>query len=344
MAVQKQSFTPIMLQGSNHWKTVVLMDLDYNITKLNFDRFSEGFIPRLLFVRKKFSSEINKASLQRLYKKRRMISEADITPAELDKMLGNHLFKFFYKVLQQFARGSHNLGHDDLVYLGQDPNQLETARRQRASAGISDEESNRSNFHFDCTELLEVYYGVLEENAPFFVHEYLHYLMIGAHGDLNPFHLLRDLFAKSTQGVDDLRLLSRFYAQATRDGRSTVLKSYEANLYKLKNYLETRLTFTEEEVDNQTKALQSLKVHHRLPESGQFRKMSEAGRLAVKLKLNEVALPTLALKVAAHCKAVVEQLASELKQDRSRVAEVLADSQLIKDSGLGQLIKPLVDN
>lgn len=319
------------------------MDPDYNITKLNFDRFPEGFIPRLLFVRKKFSSEINKGYLQRLYKKRRMISENEITTSELNMMLGNHLFKFFYTVLQEYSQGSHRLAHEDLVYIGLDPNQVNVQRKQASKSVQGSREDKEPSYSFDCTELLEIYYGVLEENAPFFVQEYLHYLMIGAQGDLNPFHLLRDLFGKNAQGVDDLRLLVRFYAQAPRDGRSAVLKAYDAHLYKLESFLQTRLAFTEAEVAAQVKALAGLQQGQTLADSGRPRRLSEAARLAAKQRLNEVALPTLALKVAAHCRALADSLAADLKQDRARVAQVLAASPLILDSGLGQLIRALID-
>lgn len=338
-AVQKQSYTPIMLQGSNHWKTVVLMDPDYNITKLNFDRFPEGFIPRLLFVRKKFSSEINKGHLQRLYKKRRMITDADVTQFELTKMLGNNLFKFFYSCLQEFSHGSHKLTHEDKVYLGLDHQQARLKPEIDFKAPSDKKETENLSYQFDCTELLEVFFGVLEENAPFFVHEYLQFLMIGHNGNLNPFHLLRDLFTKNTQGIDDIRLLTRYYSQVPKEGRSMIMKAFEANLYKLKTFLDRKLTFT----DAEKQSFASL-VGTTNNSRHKQRRLSDARRLKSKLRLNEVALPTLALKVISHCKALIEQLSTELRQDRSRLADVLAASSLIQDSGLGQFVKGLVDS
>jgi hypothetical protein len=333
-----------MLQGSNHWKSVVLMDPDYNITKLNFDRFTEGFIPRLLFVRKKFSSEVNKAYLHRFYKKKRMITDKDITSDDLDKMLGNHLFKFFYKVLQQYSRGSNQLNHDNLVYLGLE-DKAHSENRKTLPRESNMEEKSSTTYKFNCTELLEVYYAVLEQNSPNFVYEYLQFFMIGAQGDLNPFSMLKEIYSKSVGGVEDLRLLTKFYTQTSKESRAGILKTYDENIYKLKSFLAHRLAFTEKETAIQATVLNSLRTNHSMPEvSSQFRKMSDFGKLAVKLKLNEVVLPTLALKVAANCRNVVDLLAADLKQDRRRVAEVLMDSQLIKDSGLGQFIRHLVDN
>ena len=333
-SVHKQNFTPILLQGSNHWKSVVLMDPDYNNTKFSFDRFTDGFIPRLLFVQKKFSAEINKKLIERVIRKKRLISERDIKAADLQKMFGNHLFKFFYKVLQLHARVGNSIDPDNLRYLGLEapkkgPENLEKAYQ----------------FDFDCNELFDVFYGVLESNKPFFVYEFLEFLMVDSHGNFNIFSMLRNLLMRDNGTIDDARLLIKFYSQSNKDGKS--VKNFESNLYKIKNKLHQQLKFNEREKKIVKNLVDNLRVKQRLPDPTEsFPKLSEYKAFTAKLKMNEVVLPTLLLKIANNCKSVKEQILSETRGssiDQWRISEIISENHLVKEYGLSQLILFLIE-
>lgn len=345
-AVLKQSYTPIMLQGSNHWKSAVLMDPDYNNTKFSFDKFTEGLIPRILFVRKKFSSEINKAYIQRFYKKRRMISEDDVKLADLEKMFGNHVFKFFYKVLQEYSRNQLDIGDDNRKYLGLDEKE-ETLAREQIQDGMGAVERSKEPYVFNYTELLEVCYAVLEENNPYFIYEYLQFLMIDARGGLNPFSLLNALYGKTARGTDDLRILSKYYSCTPKDQRILLLRNYDASIYRIKNQLGSLLKFTDREKELQRESMDHLRSFQTLHDATKHhRSMKDYHTLTAKLKLNEVVLPTLMLKVAANCRQVRDQLMKESKGQRAgsnRLSEIMAESQAVKDLGLSQLISHLLE-
>jgi hypothetical protein len=341
-AVQKLSQTPILLQGSSHWKSVALLDPDYNSTKFSFDRFTDSFVPRLLFVRKKFSSELNKKALERLIRKRRMVSEDEIKGADLQKLFGNHLFKFFYKVLQKYSRARGRLSEDNLRYLGVAGEQTEADGGSGAS-----EQRESEMYHFDCAELLDVYYSVLENNRPYFIYEYLQFLMIGPHGDFNLFATCRDLFGKELGAVEDIRLLTKFYSRAVRETKTTTLKSYEANIYKIGNELKQKLAFTAHEKAMVKHMVDSLRSKQRLPDVvGKFRRPSEYQRFVTKLKLGEVVLPTVMVKIVNDCRAVREQLCGEGKGrwDRQRLGAIMAENQLVREHGLADLIQTLIEN
>lgn len=345
-AVQKQSYTPIMLQGSNHWTSVILMDPDYNNTNFSFDKFTEGLIPRILFVRKKFSSEINKAYLHRFYKKRRMISEADVKASDLEKMFGNHVFKFFYKVLQEYSRNQMEIGDDNRRYLGLDV-MIEKIGLKKAQEDAEVIHPSREPYQFNYTELLEVCYAVLEGNNPYFIYEYLQYLMMDSRGGLNPFSLMNSLYRRSTRGTDDLRLLSKYYSCTPKDQRVLLLKNYDANIYRIKIKQGTLLQFTEAEKTILRDRLELLRSTHNLQDPTKCHKhLKDYQELVIKLKLNEVVLPTVMLKIANNCRQVRDQLLKDnkgLRAGSARLSEIMAESQTIKDLGLGQLISHLLD-
>jgi hypothetical protein len=115
---EKMSFTPILLQGSNYWRSAQVVDPDYCSLKFTFDKFTEGSISRLLFIKKKFSPEINKKFLERVIRKRKILAEEQISESDLDKMFGNHLFKFFYKVMNNYSRSHTRLSQELSLYLG----------------------------------------------------------------------------------------------------------------------------------------------------------------------------------------------------------------------------------
>ena len=333
-AVQKQSQAPILLQGSSHWKSVALLDNDYNITKFSFDKFTDGFIPRLLFVRKKFSSEINKKALERIIRKRKLVTEDDIKKADLEKMFGNHLFKFFYKILQEYSRAGGSLDEENLRYLGLGPESLTPMQATE-------------NYHFDCSELLDVVFGVLENNKPFFIYEYLQFLMIGPKGDYNLFATCKDIFQKDLSSIEDIRLLTKFYSQALKDSKQTTLKNYEASIYKIKNDLKHKILFTQHEKNIVRYTVDYLRAKQRLPDLvGRFKRPSDYRRFVTKLKLSEVVLPTVMLKIANDCRSVRDQLLTDPrgKFDQNRLTAIMAENQLVQEHGLADLIQTLVDN
>jgi len=330
-SVQKQNFTPILLQGSNHWKSLALMDPDYNITKFSFERFTDGFIPRLLFVQKKFSSDINKKLLERVIRKRRLVTEKDIKPADIHKMFGNHLFKFFYKILQLHSKSGNEVGEENLRYLG-----LEAATNTSSS--------NEEPYFFECNELLDVYYSVLEHNRPFFIFEYLEFLMVGAQSDFNLFSKFRNIFSKDATSLDDIRILTKFYSQSIKDGRT--IKNFESNIYKIKNFLKQQLKFTEKEKLVIKYIVDYLKAKQRLPDLvSKFKRVSEFRCFMVKLKLNEVVLPTLLLKIANNCRSVKEKILEDprVPNNHARITQIISENPLIKEYGLSDIISTLVE-
>lgn len=63
--VQKESVTPIMLQGADRWHRAEILDEDYHKLDFCFDKSFVKInnapvkIPRLLYIKKKFSDDIN---------------------------------------------------------------------------------------------------------------------------------------------------------------------------------------------------------------------------------------------------------------------------------------------
>jgi anaphase-promoting complex subunit 1 len=61
---KKENVTPIMLQGADKWHRAKILDEDYHNLDFCFDKGTLGVIPRLLYIKKKFSDDINIGELR----------------------------------------------------------------------------------------------------------------------------------------------------------------------------------------------------------------------------------------------------------------------------------------
>lgn len=355
--VQKNSSTPILLQGSSQWKSVNLTDPDYFDTRFSFERFVDGFIPRLLFVRKKFSAQINKKMLDRIISKRRMatdsilkIIKSGLKDSDLDKLFGGHMFKFFYKILRQHAcTPSGQISNEIRRYLGL--KELKIKEAQAAEQQVAG---------FDALELLEVMFLVLDNCRPFMIYEYLQFLMLSPSGVFGLFSMLRDLSSK--HGADNLnhvKILQAFYspnsmylaAKEHRDVRAQMLKNFEANLYKIDNFLKSQMSFTVPEIEAFKTIHESFTTRQRkFDVPSVFPHKHHFATYSSKLRYNNTALPSVVAKTLADCKAVQTKITTNSSKsaggwplDKSKLLQIISESPFIRDQGLTDFIKTLLD-
>jgi hypothetical protein len=312
-----------------------VVDPDYCSLKFTFDKFTEGFISRLLFIKKKFSPEINKKFLERVIRKRKILAEEQISQSDLDKMFGNHLFKFFYKVMNNYARSHKRLSPELSLYLGLTDEHHSNSDQEPGAEEV-----------FDSEALLEAYTSVLEKDKAYFIYEYLQFFMVNKNNGYNLFSIFKDIFSCNLNEINEVRTLLKYYKMVIRTNKSSSLKQYETNLYKIQNDLEKRITFSESEKTAQKQMLDSLRREHRMPDiTKKFRKMSEFKQFVMKQKLNEVVLPTVMLKVVNTVKVMKNEVLSQIggeQLDVAKMNQIIAENQIVKECGLSDLIETLV--
>ena len=355
--IQKTSSTPILLQGSSQWKSVNLTDPEYFDTRFSFERFVDGFIPRLLFVRKKFSPQINKKILDRIISKRKMATDSilrmvksGLKDSDLDKLFGNHMFKFFYKTLRLHG----------CTPSGQIDNQIRRYLGLRQLKAKEFEESQGDISGFDALELLEVMFLVLDSCRPFMIYEYLQFLMVSPSGEFGLFSMLRNLFSKyGSENLNNIRILQAFYSPTStylgskehKEARTQLIKSFESHLYKIENYLRQIMTFSATEVETFKMFQEAYGSKTRrtdvplmFPDKGEFT------RFVTKLKYNNTSLPSLVAKTLADCKSVVNKFVQGSSKppasqgsDKNKIVQIIAESPFIREQGMSDFIKTLLD-
>lgn len=355
--IQKTSSTPILLQGSSQWKSVNLTDPEYFDTRFSFERFVDGFIPRLLFVRKKFSPQINKKMLDRIISKRRMATDSilkliksGLKDTDLDKLFGGHMFKFFYKVLRQHAcTPGHEISNEIRRYLG-----LKELKNKQVQA------LDQQIAGFDALELLEVMFLVLDNCRPFMIYEYLHFLMLSPSGEFGLFSMLRNLSSKhGPDNLNHIKILQAFYSPNStylaskehRDVRTQLLKNFEGNLYKIDNFLKEQMAFSPAEVEAFKSIHESFTAKpRRFDVPAVFQQKRDFANYTSKLKYNNTALPSLVAKTVADCKAVQAKIASGVSKsptarplDKNKLLQIISESPFIREQGLTHFVKVLLD-
>jgi hypothetical protein len=92
--------------------------------------------------------------------------------------------------------------------------------------------------------LLEAYTSVLEKDKAYFIYEYLQFFMMNKNNGYNLFSIFKDIFSCNLNEINEVRTLLKYYKMVIRTNKSSSLKQYETNLYKIQNDLERRIAFT----------------------------------------------------------------------------------------------------
>lgn len=99
---KKENVTPIMLQGADKWHRAKILDEDYHMLDFCFDKGTYGVIPRLLYIKKKFSDDINIGELRLCLFRKKYDKLIDLK--DMRKIFGTHPLFSILKLYDQFIK------------------------------------------------------------------------------------------------------------------------------------------------------------------------------------------------------------------------------------------------